>query len=141
VRFWDSSAIVPFLFAEPSTPKLEELLSSDRQMLAWWTTRTEIISALTRSVREKRIPAHLIDTILNQVNRILDRATIIQPGPLIQQEAQRLLFIHPLRASDALQLAAAIVVTEGQPNDFAFVTLDHRLRAAAAMEGFTVQPI
>jgi predicted nucleic acid-binding protein len=108
-------------------------------MLAWWTTRTEIISALTRSVREKRITAHQAETILEEVNRILDKATIIQPGPLIQEEAQRLLFVHPLRASDALQLAA-IVVTEGTPDGFSFVTLDHRLRAAAAMEGFTVQP-
>jgi hypothetical protein len=46
--------------------------------------------------------------------------------------------VHPLRAADALQLAAAIVASEDQPASLPFVTLDDRLGQAAQREGFTV---
>jgi predicted nucleic acid-binding protein len=46
--------------------------------------------------------------------------------------------VHILRAADALQLAAAVVVAEGLPSSLDIVTLDERLAAAARREGFTV---
>jgi hypothetical protein len=48
--------------------------------------------------------------------------------------------VHPLRAADALQLAAALVWVEEQPHGEGFVSLDGRLRDAAAREGFTLVP-
>ena len=50
------------------------------------------------------------------------------------------LLLHPLRAADAMQLAAAIVWANGQATGHEFVCLDHRLREAAQREGFTVLP-
>jgi hypothetical protein len=42
---------------------------------------------------------------------------------------------------DALQLAAAIVASEGEPRSLPFLTLDLRLGGAAAREGFPlIQP-
>ena len=41
-------------------------------------------------------------------------------------------------ASDALQLAAALVAVEEKTAGFAFVTLDEKLARAAAGEGFSV---
>lgn len=46
--------------------------------------------------------------------------------------------VHPLRAADSLQLAAAIVVADGAPRALPFVTLDDRLALAADKEGFPV---
>jgi predicted nucleic acid-binding protein len=46
--------------------------------------------------------------------------------------------VHPLRAADALQLAAAVVAAEGIPASLSIVTLDERLAAAARREGFVV---
>jgi len=54
--------------------------------------------------------------------------------------AERLLTVHPLRAADALQLAAALVWSEGSPDQRAFACLDDRFREAARKEGFTLQP-
>lgn len=48
----------------------------------------------------------------------------------------RLLRLHPLRAADALQLAAALVLAEHDPRTLPFVTLDERLALAAEQEGF-----
>lgn len=54
--------------------------------------------------------------------------------------ALRLLASHPLRAADALQLAAALVWARGQPGGHEIVCLDDRLASAALLEGFTVLP-
>ena len=54
--------------------------------------------------------------------------------------AQRLLRLHPLRAADALQLAAAVVASEHEPRSLDFVCLDERLAAAASREGFRPTP-
>jgi uncharacterized protein len=48
----------------------------------------------------------------------------------------RFLRVHPLRTSDALQLAAAFVAAERRPSSLEVVTLDDRLAAAARKEGF-----
>jgi hypothetical protein len=47
---------------------------------------------------------------------------------------------HPLRAGDALQLAAALVSSEDAPQGETFVCLDTRLRDAARREGFAIRP-
>jgi predicted nucleic acid-binding protein len=50
----------------------------------------------------------------------------------------RLLRLHSLRAADALQLAAAIVLSEHDPATLPFVTLDDQLARAAELEGFSL---
>ena len=47
---------------------------------------------------------------------------------------------HPLKAADALQLAAAYRWAAESPQGYAFVSLDRTLRGAAKAEGFTVVP-
>ena len=47
---------------------------------------------------------------------------------------------YPLRAADALQLAAALRWCEGDTAGGGFVRLDSRLRRAASDEGFDVLP-
>jgi hypothetical protein len=46
--------------------------------------------------------------------------------------------VHPLRAADALQLAAAFIAAERRPSSLELVTLDDRLAVAARKEGFAV---
>lgn len=61
-------------------------------------------------------------------------------SPEVGRIAARLLALHPLHSTDALQLAAALVCTEEEPAMESFVALDERLRDAAQREGFTVLP-
>jgi hypothetical protein len=64
----------------------------------------------------------------------------VQPSELVRQRAERLLMVHPLGAADALQLAAALLWTEGATGGAGFVCLDQNLREAGLKEGFTVLP-
>ena len=56
----------------------------------------------------------------------------------IREAAVRFVRVHPLRAADALQLAAAFVVAERRPSSLEVITLDERLAAAARKEGFAL---
>jgi predicted nucleic acid-binding protein len=50
-----------------------------------------------------------------------------------------LLEVYPLRAADALQLAAALEWCEGKPQGKVFLTFDQRLHEAAGLAGFTLE--
>jgi predicted nucleic acid-binding protein len=58
-----------------------------------------------------------------------------EPSQEVRDQARRVLRVHPLRAADALQLAAALV-WKGRH----FVCFDQRLREAAQREGFRLFP-
>lgn len=62
----------------------------------------------------------------------------VEPSSRLRQIASRLVRTHPLRAADALQLAAAIMAADGDPQTLPIVTLDERLARAAEREGFPV---
>ena len=47
---------------------------------------------------------------------------------------------HPLRAADALQLAAALHWCQRRTTDRELATFDIRLRDASRKEGFTILP-
>lgn len=65
----------------------------------------------------------------------------IDASDAVRELAIRLLRVHPLRAADALQLAAAFLAAERRPAGFELITLDDRLAAAARKEGFSVVEI
>jgi predicted nucleic acid-binding protein len=53
--------------------------------------------------------------------------------------AYSLLELYPLRAADALQLAAALDYFEDSPKRKVFITADQRLADAARQSGFSVE--
>jgi predicted nucleic acid-binding protein len=140
VRFWDTSALVPLVLLESTTDQLEGLLSEDAVAAIWWGTPVELESAIARSHREGRLDGKARRAAIESTRAILDRALEIEPSEAVRERAQRLVRSHPLRAADGLQLAAALTWCEGQPAGSSLVSLDHRLREAAMVEGFDVLP-
>jgi hypothetical protein len=67
------------------------------------------------------------------------RPDLVQPTVALRGIARRLLRVHPLRGAGSLQLAAAVIASEGLPASLNIVTLDGRFASAARREGFTVQ--
>jgi len=138
VRFWDSSAIVPLFNAEPRTKDAESWLKTDPDMTIWSLTRVEVLSALPRRRRERA----LSDDEFNIARIELDHASQnwfhVTDFEKVCLEAERILATYPLRAADALQLGAALVAADGEPETLELVTLDRRLAEAAVREGFPV---
>lgn len=138
MRFWDASAVVPLLAAEPTSEAMQALFEADPLMVVWWTTPVEVASAMTR--REHAGAMTGVDTsrILRALDALAATWLEVQPTAPIRPLARRLLRTHPLRAADALQLAAALAVSDDQPAAVPFVCLDARLAAAARQEGLDV---
>ncbi len=139
MRFWDSSAIVPLLVAESSTRALVSEFVRDPEVVVWWATEFECVSALAHLEREAFIDAPAMAEAIARLDALALAWHEIQPGTRTRQVAVRLLRTHGLRAGDALQLAAAIAASEDSPGSLPLVTLDARLATAAQREGFLVQ--
>jgi uncharacterized protein len=138
VKFWDASAIVPLLVVEESTRPLQALAAKDAAMLVWWGSVVECISALARLERDGALGLPAMTLALQRLQRLSAGWHEIDPSDEIRETASRFLRVHPLRAADALQLAAAFAAAERRPASLEMVTLDDRLANAARKEGFVL---
>jgi predicted nucleic acid-binding protein len=139
MRFWDSSAILGMLFAERTSSAVSNLYTQDPAQTVWCLTEIEVASALSRRVREGMPDGHAAD-VRESWRRLATHWSEVVSVDLVRPRAVRLVNTHPLRAGDALQLAAAIVASGERPGALSFVCLDDRLREAARKEGFPVLP-
>ena len=138
MRFWDSSAVVPLLVEEDVSRALSELYLQEDGIMVWWGTEVECTSALTRLEREGGLSPRDTTLALQRLDGLARGWHRIEPVEQLRRTAARLLRVHPLRAADSLQLAAAFLAAEGQPPALGFVCLDDRLAISAQREGFVV---
>lgn len=138
MRFWDSSSIVPLLVDEAATAATTREYESDPQIIVWWATAVECVSALTRREREGRLHAQALSEAVERLAHLELAWREVQALDRVRSTAVRLLRVHPLRSADALQLGAALVAAEDHPGTLPFVTLDDQLALAAEREGFPV---
>lgn len=140
MRYWDSSAILPLCVEEPHSPATKRLLIEDAGMIVWWGIVLECQSALARVSRGGNLEQAGVEDAARILSSLAGAWTEVQPVDDVRHTAARLLRVHPLRAADALQLAAALVWSGLRPEGYGLVCLDDRLRAAARKEGFHVMP-
>ena len=138
MRFWDASAIVPLLMVEASTRQMQALAVNDPAMLVWWGTEVECASAIARLDRDDRLEEPAVAQAFDRLKQLAAGWHEVEPSDAVREAAVRVLRVHPLRAADALQLAAAFVAAERRPASLEIVTLDDRLGAAARKEGFAL---
>ncbi len=136
MKFWDASAIVPLLIAEAATRRMQAVARRDADMLVWWGSEMECASALARLQRSEALDAKGAATAFDRLKRLSDGWHEIEPSEVVRENAVRFLRVHPLRAADALQLAAAFIAAERRPASLQAVTLDERLADAMRKEGF-----
>jgi predicted nucleic acid-binding protein len=100
----------------------------------------EVHSALARREREGDLPRPGLTRAVAVLRSLESSWSEVVASDPVRRAALRLLRLHPLRAADALQLAAAVVAAEHDPAALELVCLDERLSAAASREGFQVLP-
>jgi predicted nucleic acid-binding protein len=136
--FWDASAIVPLLMEESASALCRSWLAEDREVMVWFLSPTESISAIRRKCRMGEMDEELAEVALGRLRQMSDAWTEVQGWYRVRERAHRLLALHDLRTADSLQLAAAVVASQERPRLLPFVCLDQRLRFAARREGFSV---
>ena len=138
MKFWDASAVIPLLVLEEQTGLVQSLAREDPDLLVWWASEVECVSALARREREGAFDARAIALALDRLHKLAAAWHEVDPSDLIRETAVRFLRVHMLRAADALQLAGAFVAAERRPASLEVVTVDERLANAARKEGFAV---
>ncbi len=138
MRFWDASALVPLVVAEPNTETVRAWLSEDDHIVTWAWTRTEITSAIERRTRDGVLSRAQRRETLGRFDQFADSWDEITDVLAVRARANALLARHPLRAADAGQLGTALLVQEQLAGALTFVCLDARLALAAEREGLTI---
>ncbi|MGH3144697.1 MAG: type II toxin-antitoxin system prevent-host-death family antitoxin [Rubrobacter sp.] len=112
----------------------------DAGIVVWWATRVECVSAISRRAGEGALDPEGEAAARDLLDDLSGSWTEVQPSVRLRALAKRILVAHPLRATDALQLASALIWCGEEPRGRPFVCLDERLRAAASRSGFDVLP-
>jgi predicted nucleic acid-binding protein len=127
------------LVEEEMTVPIRDLYLGEPGTITWWGASIECASAVSRLERENKLSAREATEALERLDALALHWHRIEPVDAILETARRLLRVHPLRAADSCQLAAAFLASEGRPSTLEFVCLDDRLITAAQREGFPVR--
>ena len=138
MKFWDTSALVPLIVDEPTTPTMRDLLSRDHDVVVWMLTSVELLSTLGRLGRMSPDLADLLPGVRLEVMNLVKTWAAVTHVEGARRRAERLVGVHPLAAADAMQVGAALLAAGDQPESLDFVTLDLPLARCARLEGFRV---
>lgn len=138
MRYWDSSALIPLFIQEADTEHRKIQLNEDPQIVTWWGSKVECVSAFNRLLRNGNLEQSDLERINNRLDRLSASWIETNATEKLRLRAIRLLGVHTLRATDALQLAAALIASEENPQILPFLCSDTQLISAAKKEGFKV---
>lgn len=133
--FWDSSALVPLCVQQLGTPAAQAMLQR-YSIMVWWAAPVEIGGSFARLLRMGQLTSNQHVGAQVRLDRLRSQWREIAPNPSLRDQAERLLDRFPLKAADALQLAAALAWTSGRHRTRAFLSGDAQLLDAAAQLGF-----
>ena len=138
MRYWDASALVPLVVSEPGSRLARSWLLEDDHIVTWAWTRTEITSAIERRAREGALAWVERRAALDRLRGFAAGWDEVIDVLAVRTRANAVLARHPLRAADAGQLGAALLVSEQLTGPLVFLCLDQRLGEAAEREGLRV---
>jgi predicted nucleic acid-binding protein len=133
--FWDTSALVPLFIRQTNSSHVVELYR-EHDVVVWWATPVEIISALTRLLRVRQISTAEFTKARKSANDLFASWSIIIPSDALRATAVGLVEKYDLRAADSLQLAAGLEWCGKTPLNRLFLTGDRKLQDAALLTGF-----
>lgn len=140
---FDTSALVRrYHVVEPGSDRVRRLCrQSEGQLATSEIVPVEIASAFARTLREGSLDAPQrarLWRLFTTHRRTLYRVVELEPRTL--RLAERLIARHPLRAFDAVHIAAALRVARDTPTaDFRFVTAGRLQATASLAEGLAVE--
>ena len=137
IGYFDASALAKRYVEEPESPVVRRLLG-ECLVCTSRLSEVEVASALVRRARDGSLSPAERDRALSTLSDDMRSFYVVELFPEIARVARGLLLRHPLRASDAVQLASSTHVRESAEEDVFFVAFDGRLNEAAIGEGLTL---
>ncbi|MDX1584870.1 MAG: type II toxin-antitoxin system VapC family toxin, partial [Thermoanaerobaculia bacterium] len=121
MRYWDASALVPLVVAEDSSKRVRALLRDDPAIVTWAWTRIEIVSAIERRAREGTLSREMRRECLSRFEAFAEHWDEIVDLLAVRTRAMTILARQEVRAADAAQLAAAMLLAEDDPSSIELV--------------------
>lgn len=102
-----------------------------RSFITWLWTRTEVAAAIERRTREGTMSRAERRQALARLDALAETWNEVADALAVRSRAIQLLARHPIRAADAGQLGAALLVQDQLADRLEFVCFDSRLSLAA----------
>jgi predicted nucleic acid-binding protein len=133
--FWDTSALVALCVRQQPSVAVRQLLEQ-HEIVVWWATPVEMRSAFERLLRMGQLSAAHHAAAGARLEAMRRGWRELQPSEALRTQAETFLTSYPLKAADALQLAAAWVWCAGHAQNRVFISGDAQLLEAAGRIGF-----
>lgn len=131
--FLDTSAFAKRYVAEQGSDQVLAVCQQADSLVVGVICLPELISTLSRLVREKKLASAAYQSLKRDVMADLADVDICQITQEVLASVVSLLEVHPLRAMDGLHVACALACAPD-----AFVSADHRQLSAARKAGLSV---
>ncbi len=138
IYFLDASALVKRYAKEAGSEDVRRLVRRKARLATSVLARVEVPSALARRAREGDLPLDGAREHSRRVASDLSETYVVAARSQVLAVATELVWRHPLRAYDAVQLASAVWLARESRTAVTFVCADQRLATAAAAEGLRV---
>ena len=144
--FLDSSALVKRYVPESGSEWIRNItdINAGNLLIIARITWVEVLSALARRQREERLTRTDLNLVMQQFQFDLNtQYHVIELDQLLIEQAGQAVTQFPLRAYDAIQLAAGLRIqsafASATATTFIFLTADAQLLAIAQSAGLTVE--
>ena len=136
ILYLDTSALVPLLVDEPTSPACGELWDSADSVVGTRLTYIEAVLTLAMAERMGRITAEDVSGGRSVLDELWPAVEVVEIDRDLMSDAARLALAHGLRGYDATHCAAAVSANDPE---FVAASGDARLLGAWQVEGVAVR--
>lgn len=135
IAYFDTSAVVPLLVAEPGSARAATLWDGADRVVSVRLVYPETRAALAQAERLGRLTARQLRGAVTELHSLFEGIDLVEVDDALARRAGELADAHRLRGYDAVHLAAANRVNDP---DVVVVAGDGALLDAATAEGMTI---
>jgi uncharacterized protein len=135
IAYFDTSALVPLLIAEPGSARAASLWDSADRVVSVRLVYPETRAALAQAERLGRLTARHLGDAVTEFDSLFAEIDLVEVDDTLARRAGELAEVRRLRGYDAVHLAAADRIRD--PN-VVVIAGDSALLDAATAEGMTV---
>ena len=135
IAYFDTSALLPLIIDEPSTPVCQRLWNEASRVASVRLLYAEACAALARAHRMARLTTTQLDEAMEALEEIVAELDHVEVTDELVRTAGALARTHGLRGYDAVHLGAGLNLSD---DDVVFVTGDSNLATAAQALGIAV---
>ena len=135
IAYFDTSALVPLIVAEPSSPTCSQLWNEATRVISSRLVYPEARAALAQAERVQRLTASELRAAVEDLNALVEEIDYLEVTASLAMSAGQLAEAHALRGYDVVHLASAHAANDAE---LVLVTGDQHLGSAAAQIGISV---